>query len=46
MVTGDNTMSRLIGLNTPSFTAVAKRFADRVFNSLFVSGEHSMSMGL
>ncbi|MCD4807657.1 MAG: hypothetical protein K8R13_08850 [Methanococcoides sp.] len=39
-------MSRLIGLNTPSFTAVAKRFADRVFNSLFVSGEHSMSMGL
>lgn len=46
MVIGDNTMSRVIGLNIPSFTVVAGRFADRVFNALFVSGEHSMSMGL
>lgn len=46
MIIGDNTMSSVIGLNTPSFTAVAGRFADRIFNALFVSGEHSMSMGL
>lgn len=39
-------MSRVIGLNTPSFTVVARRFADKVFNAIFVSGEHSMSMGL
>ncbi|WP_091689776.1 MULTISPECIES: hypothetical protein [Methanococcoides] len=39
-------MSRVIGLNAPSFTVVAGRFADRVLNALFVSGEHSMSMGL
>jgi len=39
-------MSRVIGLNAPSFTVVARRFADKVFNAIFVSGEHSMSMGL
>ncbi|WP_445474713.1 hypothetical protein ACT9XH_10080 [Methanococcoides methylutens] len=39
-------MSRVIGLNTLSFTVVAERFADRIFNALFLNGEHSMSMGL
>ncbi|MCD4821180.1 MAG: hypothetical protein K8R11_03735 [Methanococcoides sp.] len=39
-------MSRVIGLNTHSFTVVARKFADRIFNALFVNGEHSMSMGL
>lgn len=39
-------MSRVTGLNPPSFTVVAKKFADRVFNAIFVSGEHSMSKGL
>jgi len=39
-------MSSVIGLKIPPFTVVAKRFADRIFNVLFVNGEHSMSMGL
>jgi hypothetical protein len=46
MAIGDNIMSRVIGLNAPSFTVVAGKFADRLFNTLFVSGEHSMSMDL
>ncbi|MDA0524989.1 hypothetical protein [Methanococcoides alaskense] len=39
-------MSRVLGLNVPSFTVGARWFADRIFNALFVSGEHSMSIGL